>query len=172
MTGAEKFQIAGAIGFGAIIGWFVYYINRYRTGDVSFADITTVVGAIGGASVLALFPQGSNLFAGYGIGLFFGFFGYFLVLQGQVKRSENFDVDWFIDGRRKTLDDDQFIPDNRLSGGGIGMMPQRENGMRGKHPASVIVNTSAPVSVDTGNAVNEPQSVPEDRESKKKDDKS
>ena len=33
----------GAAGFGAIIGWYVYYINRYRKGDVQFSDLTTLV---------------------------------------------------------------------------------------------------------------------------------
>lgn len=38
----------GAFAFGSIIGWYVYYINRYRKGDVGFNDITVLIGAIGG----------------------------------------------------------------------------------------------------------------------------
>jgi hypothetical protein len=91
----------GALGFGLIIGWYLYYINRYRKGDVQFSDITTVVAAIGGAGVLSLFPSGSELFGFYGIGLAVGFFAYFLVLTLLVGISRNFDSDWFLDGRRR-----------------------------------------------------------------------
>ena len=52
----------GAFGFGLVLGWFLYLINRYRKGDVQLGDITTVVGALGGASVTALFPNGGELF--------------------------------------------------------------------------------------------------------------
>ena len=103
-------QLLGAGGFGAIIGWYVYYINRYRKGDVQLSDLVTVVGVIGGASVLALFPQGSDLFGAYGIGLAVGFFGYFLTLIILVSMSKNFDVDWFLDGRRLKPTGDYYIP--------------------------------------------------------------
>ena len=104
-------QILGAAGFGALIGWYVYYINRYRKGDVQVSDIVTLIGAIGGAAVLALFPAKSDLFGAYGIGLFAGFFGYFLVLIILVGVSKNFDVDYFLDGRRKVVGPDYFIPE-------------------------------------------------------------
>jgi hypothetical protein len=98
-------QDAGAIGFGALIGWFVYYINRYRKSDVQLSDVVTLIGAIGGAAVLALFPQGTDLFGAYGVGLGIGFFGYFVVLVVLVTRSTNFTTDWFLDGRRKNPTD-------------------------------------------------------------------
>ncbi|MCP4422317.1 MAG: hypothetical protein GY805_37385, partial [Chloroflexi bacterium] len=41
---ATQLQIYGAIGFGAIIGFLMYHINRYRTGDVQFSDLATVIG--------------------------------------------------------------------------------------------------------------------------------
>ena len=104
-------QLWGAAGFGAIIGWYVYYINRYRKGDVQVSDIVTLMGAIGGAAVTALFEAKTNLFGAYGIGLFAGFFGYFLVLIIMVGVSKNFDVDFFLDGRRKKVDPDSFIPE-------------------------------------------------------------
>ena len=104
-------QTLGAGGFGALIGWYVYYINRYRRGDVQVSDIVTLIGAIGGAAVLALFPAKSDLFGAYGIGLFSGFFGYFLVLIILVGVSKNFDVDYFLDGRRKKVAPDSFIPE-------------------------------------------------------------
>jgi hypothetical protein len=93
-------KIAGAVAFGAVIGWFLYFINRYRKGDVSIGDITTVIGAIGGAAVLSLFSKESDLFGAYGIGLAAGFFGYFLSLIFLVSNSNAFTTDWFLDGRR------------------------------------------------------------------------
>jgi len=62
-------------------------------------------------SVLALFPAKSDLFGAYGIGLFAGFFGYFLVLIILVGVSKNFDIDYFLDGRRKKVAPDSFIPE-------------------------------------------------------------
>ena len=106
---ATGIQIAGAICFGALIGWYVYYINRYRKGDVQLSDIVTIIGAIGGGAVLALFKAGTDLFGGYGIGLAIGFFGYFIVLVFLVGVSKNFDVDWFLDGRRK-VNDNMVVP--------------------------------------------------------------
>ena len=108
--GASLLQLLGAGAFGIIIGWFVYYINRYRKGDVQFSDLVTVIGIIGGGAVLALFPTRSDLFGAYGIGLFIGFFGYFLTLVVLVSRSKNFTVDWFLDGRRRNLDASEYIP--------------------------------------------------------------
>ncbi|WP_205908955.1 hypothetical protein [Metarhizobium album] len=91
----------GALGFGLIIGWYVYYVNRYRKGDLQLGDITTLVAAIGGGAVLSLFPERSQLFGYYGIGLALGFFGYFVSLIILVRQSPNFDADWFLDGRRR-----------------------------------------------------------------------
>jgi len=93
-------QLFGAGGFGALIGWLVYYTNRYRRGEVQFTDLVSLVGVIGGGAVLTLFPAKTDLFGAYGIGLFAGFFGYFLVLVLMVGRSSNFTLDWFLDGRR------------------------------------------------------------------------
>lgn len=97
----------GAFAFGLIVGWFVYYINRYRKGDVQFGDVTTVLAAVGGAAVIQLFGQGTGMFGAYGIGLGIGFFGYFLVLLILVNRSPNFSADWFLDGRRKNPGGDE-----------------------------------------------------------------
>ncbi|MCA9972544.1 MAG: hypothetical protein KC425_20120 [Anaerolineales bacterium] len=99
---ASLIQMLGAGGFGAIIGWYVYYINRYRKGDVQFSDLVTVIGIIGGTAVLQLFPERSDLFGAYGVGLFLGFFGYFLSLLIMVQVSQVFNVDWFLDGRVKS----------------------------------------------------------------------
>jgi hypothetical protein len=103
-------QLIGAGIFGAIIGWYVFMINRYRKGDVQFSDLVTLVGVLGGGSILALFQAGTDLFGAYGIGLGVGFFGYFIVLLVMVRASKNFDVDWFLDGRRKTPPENYVIP--------------------------------------------------------------
>lgn len=107
---ASLIQLLGSGAFGAIIGWYVYYVNRYRKGDVQLGDLVTVVGVLGGASVLALFPARTDLFGAYGIGLFVGFFTYLLVLAVLVRVSKNFDVDWFLDGRRKIPTGEYAIP--------------------------------------------------------------
>lgn len=112
---ATSIQLWGAGGFGAIIGWYVYYINRYRTGDVQLSDLVTLIGILGGGAILALFPAGSNLFGAYGIGLFIGFFGYFLILLLLVTVSRNFGVDWFLDGRRRKPGPDEIIPDGMIA---------------------------------------------------------
>ena len=99
-------QLLGAGGFGAVVGWFLYYVNRYRS-DVQLADVATLVGAIGGAAILTLFPAKTDLFGAYGIGLAVGFFGYFVVLLVMVGMSDKFAVEWFLDGRRKKLEADE-----------------------------------------------------------------
>jgi hypothetical protein len=90
--------------FGPMIGWFVYYINRYRTSALSFSDITTRA-SVGGVGALAKFGfsagASASTFGAYSIGLAAGFFSYLLMFFILVSRSENFDTDWFFDGRRK-----------------------------------------------------------------------
>jgi hypothetical protein len=120
-------QMIGAGCFGGIIGWYVYYINRWRKDDVQFSDLVTVIGVIGGGAVLKLFGNpdangqqaGTDLFGAYGIGLAIGFFSYFFILAGMVAKSPNFSVDWFLDGRRKQLANDdiagQFPPGRAMS---------------------------------------------------------
>jgi hypothetical protein len=108
---ASAIQLWGAGCFGAVIGWFLYFINRYRTGETNFGDITTIIGVVAGVGVMALFPQRSDLFGAYGIGLAIGFFGYFFILGGLVSLSKNFDVDFFLDGRRKAPTTEYLIPE-------------------------------------------------------------
>lgn len=103
-------QLLGAGAFGCIIGWYVYYINRYRKGDVQLSDLVTVIGIIGGGAIMSLFEAKTDLFGAYGIGLFVGFFGYFLVLLFLVGISRNFNMDWFLDGRRIKPMGDYEIP--------------------------------------------------------------
>jgi hypothetical protein len=96
-------ELLGAAAFGALIGWYVYYINRYRKSDVQFSDLTTIIGILGGAAVLNLFPSATPLFGAYGIGLFVGFFGYFVSMLLLIRSSVNFDADFLLDGRRREL---------------------------------------------------------------------
>jgi hypothetical protein len=100
----------GALGFGLVIGWFLYFVNRYRRSEASFTDITTVLGAVGGAAVTSLFPGSTALFGAYGVGLAIGFFSYFLILVVMVAMSPNFGVDYFLDGRRKGPAEGETIP--------------------------------------------------------------
>ena len=69
--------IGGAICFGLVIGWVTYRTLRRRAGGASLSDIATVIGAVGGAAVTALFKD-ADLFGAYCIGLAAGFFLYFL----------------------------------------------------------------------------------------------
>ncbi len=114
---ANIFQWFGAGFFGAVIGWYTYYINRYRTGAFNLNDIGTLLGILGGAGIMALFPSRTSLFAAYGIGLGIGFFGYFLMLNVYVllsrrSDSQTFSWEWFLDGRRKQLAPDEYIPES------------------------------------------------------------
>lgn len=108
---ASLIQLLGAWGFGSLIGWYVYYVNRYRKGDVQLGDLVTLIGVLGGGTILTLFPASSDLFGAYGLGLFSGFFGYFIVLNILVRISDNFNVDWFLDGRRKRPKEPWIIPE-------------------------------------------------------------
>ena len=119
----------GAVAFGAVIGWLVYFTNRYRTGSVQFSDITTLLGAIGAGAVTALFgDHAAELFGAYGVGLFIGFFAYFLTLVILVRNSNGiFTWTWFLDGRRKKLADDEIVdPSSRGPGTAMDLQPQRD----------------------------------------------
>jgi hypothetical protein len=107
---ATTLQLVGAVGFGMLIGWYLYYINRYRTSQVDLGDLVTVIAAIGGGAILTLFPARTDLFGAYGIGLAIGFFGYFVVLTILVGMTRNFTVEFFLDGRRKKPADDEIMP--------------------------------------------------------------
>lgn len=108
---SNSIMLWGAGAFGFLIGWYVYYINRYRKTDVQLTDLVTLIGVIGGGAITALFKAESPLFGAYGMGLGLGFFTYFIVLIFLVGISKNFNMDWFLDGRRKKVADDEFIPE-------------------------------------------------------------
>ena len=113
---ATDLQRQGAFGFGLVLGWYLYFLNRYRK-DVTLADLTTVIGALGGGAVLALFPAKTDLFGAYGVGLALGFFGYLLVVIVLVGVSKNFDVDFLLDGRCTLPDGTKGYPSAERGGG-------------------------------------------------------
>jgi len=112
MDDASTIQMLGAGGFGAVVGWYIYYINRYRTDRVQLSDIVTLIGAIGGAAILAIFPAKTDLFGAYGIGLAGGFFLYFCFLLMFVGASRpDFSWTWFLDGRKRDADGKIVVPE-------------------------------------------------------------
>jgi NhaP-type Na+/H+ or K+/H+ antiporter len=77
-------EVIGALCFGFVIGWVTYRTLR-RTGEtVAISNIATVIAAVGGAAVVALYPK--ELFAWYSIGLAAGFFMY-VILGNTVFRE-------------------------------------------------------------------------------------
>jgi hypothetical protein len=76
----------GAVCFGVVIGWIVYRTLRRDTNVVTLQDIATVVGAVGGAAVTAIFKS-ESLFGCYSIGLAVGFFGYLILGHTVFKGS-------------------------------------------------------------------------------------
>jgi hypothetical protein len=85
-------DLIGAAGFGIIIGWITYRTLR-RTGEtVALSNIATVIGAVGGGAVTALFNS-PDLFGWYCIGLFIGFFSYLILGNTWLKNSP-----WLGDG--------------------------------------------------------------------------
>jgi len=121
---AKTIQLIGAGAFGAVVGWYVYYINRWRKDDVQLSDIVTLLGAVGGAAITGLFSAKTDLFGAYGIGLAAGFFAYFFILVILVNKAPGFDSGWFIDGRGPALGAGQA----RLEGGkGMGLEQRRND---------------------------------------------
>ena len=108
---ATQLQLGGAFCFGLLIGWYIYYINRYRKSGVSWNDLVTLIGIVGGGTILTLFKSSTDLFGAYGIGLAAGFFLYFIFLIIWVLISKNFTIDWFLDGRRTKLSQTEYIPE-------------------------------------------------------------
>jgi hypothetical protein len=75
----------GAFFFGLLLGWILYRTLRLQAGANGVAEIASIIGALGGAAVLALFKS-DVLFGWYATGLLIGFFVYFvldLLLYGQ-----------------------------------------------------------------------------------------
>lgn len=80
----------GALCFGVVVGWIVYRTLRRRTDSSAVSDVATVIGAVGGAAVTAVFKT-ETLFGFYSIGLAAGFFVYLiasLIISGSKKVDE------------------------------------------------------------------------------------
>jgi hypothetical protein len=73
--------------FGLVVGWVCYRTLRRKTDGVALGDIAGVIGAIGGATVVALFKNGA--FNAYCVGLAIGFFAYLIVGMIIDKQNKN-----------------------------------------------------------------------------------
>ncbi len=72
------FLSTGAFWFGLVIGFITYRTLRHKKA-AGISDIATVIGAVGGAAILALFPAQSSSFDFYAGGLAVGFFLYLIL---------------------------------------------------------------------------------------------
>jgi hypothetical protein len=81
----------GAVCFGLVVGWVTYRTLIRRTDGVALSDIATVIGAIGGAAVVALFND-KQQFGLYSIGLAAGFFGYLAIFGKLAGREKTMTV--------------------------------------------------------------------------------
>jgi len=91
MAGIEVTSV-GAVCFGVTVGYVTYRTLVRTTEKTAIGDLATVIGAIGGAAVTAIFdPKRTDLFAWYSIGLLVGlvlfFFG-FLWLNGKQELAK------------------------------------------------------------------------------------
>jgi uncharacterized membrane protein YeaQ/YmgE (transglycosylase-associated protein family) len=68
----------GAFWFGLVIGYITYRTLRHKA-TTGIGDIASVIGAIGGAAVLRMFPTGTDSFNSYAFGLAVGLFVYLLI---------------------------------------------------------------------------------------------
>jgi hypothetical protein len=70
--------VIGALCFGIVMGWVTYRTLR-RTQPSGLTDIATVIGAVAGAAITAIWKPGTSAFGAYCVGLLLGFFGYLTV---------------------------------------------------------------------------------------------
>jgi len=82
-----ELQTSGSLAFGLVVGWVTYRTIR-RTQTNGLSDISAVIGAVGGGTVTALFPSGSNAFGAYGIGLAIGFVLYLIISLVVAAKTE------------------------------------------------------------------------------------
>jgi len=78
-------QFVGGLAFGGVIGWVTYFIMR-RAQPKVLNDLATIIGILGGATIVGLFDPKGPVFAGYAIGLAAGFFGYYWVFLKIVRK--------------------------------------------------------------------------------------
>jgi hypothetical protein len=63
-----------------VIGFVTYRTLKHKK-DAGISDIASVIGAVGGATIVKLFPTGSDRFDHYAMGFAVGFFLFLIVLQ-------------------------------------------------------------------------------------------
>ena len=68
-------NLAGALAFGLVVGWVTSSTLRRAKRD-GLTDISTVIGAIGGAAIVGLFAKETGAFGVYCVGLAIGFWWY------------------------------------------------------------------------------------------------
>ncbi|MFD3480489.1 hypothetical protein [Streptomyces sp. NPDC058695] len=79
----------GAGLFGFVIGWITYRTLRRRQGPALLSDISTVLGAVGGAAVASLPFDDPDMFGVYAIGLAAGFFAYLGIAFAARDKTQN-----------------------------------------------------------------------------------
>jgi hypothetical protein len=69
-------NLVGGFSFGLIIGYLAWHVARpgEPNTELNIKTLFGIIGALGGAVILTLFPAGTDLFSTYSIGLAIGFF--------------------------------------------------------------------------------------------------
>jgi len=78
--------LVGALFFGTVVGWMAYFILR-RARPTALSDLSTIIGTLGGATILGLFDPKGPLFGAYAIGLGLGFFAYYRTYKKVVGKA-------------------------------------------------------------------------------------
>ncbi|WP_433294843.1 hypothetical protein ACQP2F_34185 [Actinoplanes sp. CA-030573] len=69
----------GSVCFGLVVGFITYRTLVHSNDKASISDLAAVLAAIGGGAVTALFPEGTDAFGWYAIGLAVGVATYLIV---------------------------------------------------------------------------------------------
>jgi hypothetical protein len=81
----------GCVCFGLVIGFITYRTLVHTNDRARISDLAAVLATVGGGAVTALFPQGTDAFAWYAIGLAVGmavYFGLSLWLRGRQAAAD------------------------------------------------------------------------------------
>jgi hypothetical protein len=62
---ASTLQLLGPFGFGAILGWFLYFTEPISKGGRARRRRDACAGVIGGPAIVALLPAKTDLFGAY-----------------------------------------------------------------------------------------------------------
>jgi hypothetical protein len=73
-------QIIGCICFGTVIGWVLRYVLLFSK-EITIASMSSIVSAVGGGAITALFDSKGEMFSYYSIGLALGYFTHVLLLD-------------------------------------------------------------------------------------------